>query len=88
MGGRTKYAQGRAARRVSRRKTPGMLAARASCDPGAAPATVTGEHMVFSHEPTSLWSGAGAKHKTLVFIMKLLGPLAAACDPAAADEVI
>lgn len=46
------------------------------------PATVTGQHMVFSYEPTSLLLGTGAKHKTLVFIMTQLGPLAAACDPA------
>lgn len=80
MGHRTKYAQGRAARHVSRRKTPGMLAARVSCDPGAVPphdpATVTGEHMVFSYEPTSLLLHTGAKHKTLLFIMTQLGPLA------------
>lgn len=63
-----------------------MLAARVSCDPGAVPphdpATVTGQHMVFSYEPTSLLLDTGAKHKTLVFIMTQLGPLAATCDPA------
>lgn len=66
-----------------------MLAARVSCDPGAVPphdpATVTGQHMVFSYEPTSLLLDTGAKHKTLVFIMTQLGPLAATCDPAAPE---
>lgn len=63
-----------------------MLAARVSCDPRAIPphdpVTVTGEHMVFSNEATSLLLYTGAKHKTLVFIMTQLGPLAVTCNPA------
>lgn len=78
-----------AARHVSRRKTPGMLAARVSCDPRAIPlhdpVTVTEEHMVFSYEATPLLLDTGAKHKTLVFIMMQLRLMAVSLTPPTSD---